>query len=206
MQLLLEILVNMCIVIICLSVCGDINFKINLICLTKLNYYITKKSKIKDLENKESFQIEIKRILVLHPEEIWGQRFNWESALHSSIPAKFYWFSCIRCSFEQNTRKLLAYLRNLSENKNSFLFNSGDFFWGGTYNIWMLPFSVWMQPWIFHLFWRSSTNASKTSFFEYENPSLNNHLKFAWSNEVVNLKFSIVHLHKSATDAGVIPR
>ena len=178
MQLLLEILVNMCIVIICLSVCGDINFKINLICLTKLNYYITKKSKIKDLE----------------------------SALHSSIPAKFYWFSCIRCSFEQNTRKLLAYLRNLSDNKNSFLFNSGDFFWGGTYNIWMLPFSVWMQPWIFHLFWRSSTNASKTSFFEYENPSLNNHLKFAWSNEVVNLKFSIVHLHKSATDAGVIPR
>ena len=130
MQLLLEILVNMCIVIICLSVCGDINFKINLICLTKLNYYITKKSKIKDLENKESFQIEIKRILVLHPEEIWGQRFNWESALHSTIPAKFYWFSCIRCSFEQNTRKLLAYLRNLSENKNSFLLNSGDFFLG----------------------------------------------------------------------------
>ena len=121
----------MCIVIICFSVCGDINFKINLICLTKLNYYITKKSKIKDLENKESFQNEIKKISVLHPEEIWGQHFSWESALHSSIPAKFYWFSCVRCSFEQNTRKLLVYLRNLSENKNSFFLIQfwGHFFW-----------------------------------------------------------------------------
>ena len=30
-------------------------------------------------------------------------------------------FSCVRCSFEQNTRELIAYMRNLSEN-NNFLF------------------------------------------------------------------------------------
>ena len=83
--------------------------------------------------------------------------FSRGSGLLSSITAKFYWFilfctllatfSCVRCSFEQNTRKLIVYLRNLSAN-NNFLFLffiSGDIFLG-THNVWTLPFSVWIQP------------------------------------------------------------
>ena len=75
---------------------------------------------------------------VFHPEEIWGQRFKLGSGLLSSILAKVLFFShfqsllfsCIRCSFEQNTRKLFVYLRNESEN-NIFpflLFILGTFF------------------------------------------------------------------------------
>ena len=55
--------------------------------------------------------------------------FNWRCGPLSSIPAIFYWFilfftllatsfGCIRCSFEQNTKKLIVYLRNLSGNNN----------------------------------------------------------------------------------------
>ena len=69
---------------------------------------------------------------VLHPEEIWGQRFHLD-VLFSSKAAKFYWFilfctflaSCFylcKCSFEQNTRNLIVYLRNLSEKNNFFFF------------------------------------------------------------------------------------
>ena len=43
-------------------------------------------------------------------------------------------FSCIRCAFVQNTRKLIVYLRNLSENVFFFLLNLwGNFF--GTHNV-----------------------------------------------------------------------
>ena len=59
--------------------------------------------------------------------------FSRGSGLLSSITAKFYLFilfftllatfSCVRCSFEQNTRKLIVYLRNLSAN-NNFFFSS----------------------------------------------------------------------------------
>ena len=57
--------------------------------------------------------------------------FSCGSGLLPSIPAKLYWFillcsllamllfSCMTCSFEQSTRKLIVYLRNLSENNNS---------------------------------------------------------------------------------------
>ena len=73
---------------------------------------------------------------VLHPEEIWGQRFHLD-VLFSSKAAKFYWFilfctflaSCFylcKCSFEQNTRNLIVCLRNLSE-KNNFFFLSSSF-------------------------------------------------------------------------------
>ena len=58
--------------------------------------------------------------------------FSRGSGLLSSITAKFYLFilfftllatfSCVRCSFEQNTRKLIVYLRNLSDSNIFFLF------------------------------------------------------------------------------------
>ena len=59
---------------------------------------------------------------------------------NSSIPANFidsYFphfeqlhFSCIRCSFEQNTKKLMIYLRSLSDMNNFlFLFIFGDIVW-----------------------------------------------------------------------------
>ena len=80
--------------------------------------------------------------------------FSWRSGLLSSIPAKVYWFilfytllatffSCIRCSYEQNERKLIVYFRNLSDN-NDFLFLFfifGDIFLGA-HNVWTLQFSV----------------------------------------------------------------
>ena len=97
-------------------------------------------------------------LAVSHPEVICGQRFQLMSGPLSSIPAKFYWFilffkllvtsfSCIRCSFEQNTRKLVVYLRNLSDN-NNFLFLFFIFwdFFLGSHNVWTLPFSVWIRP------------------------------------------------------------
>ena len=66
---------------------------------------------------------------VSHPEEIWGQHFQLRSGLLSRIPETFMdlhcfvhfhpiLFSCIRCRFEQNTRQLVDYLRNLSDNNN----------------------------------------------------------------------------------------
>ena len=82
---------------------------------------------IKLLKVSTSWVISVSRL-----EEIWG-RFQLGSDLLSSVPAKFYWFilfctlikpllfSCISCSFEQNTMKLIVYLRKLSENSN-FLF------------------------------------------------------------------------------------
>ena len=97
---------------------------------------------------------------VAHPEEIWGQRFQLEVWSTFWIPAKFCWFilfctllaiffSCIRCSFEQNTRKFNVYLRNLSENSNFIFlfFIFGNIFWG-THKVWTLPYSVWMWPWL----------------------------------------------------------
>ena len=55
LPLLLEMLVNMCIAIICLSGCDVIDFEINLIFLIKLFSYMTKKSrqKFKCLENEK---------------------------------------------------------------------------------------------------------------------------------------------------------
>ena len=57
LPLLLEILVNMCIAIVCWPGCDAIDFKINLIFLIKPFSYKTKKSrqKIKYLENEKSF-------------------------------------------------------------------------------------------------------------------------------------------------------
>ena len=64
LPLLLEILGNMCIVIICYPVCGVINFEINLSFLITPFLYITKKAgqKRKYLKNERSFQHEIKII------------------------------------------------------------------------------------------------------------------------------------------------
>ena len=65
-QLLLlhEILVNICIAIVCFPGCGDIYFEINLILLIKPFFNITKKSewKYKYLESNKSFASEIKSI------------------------------------------------------------------------------------------------------------------------------------------------
>ena len=70
---------------------------------------------------------------VLHPDTILGELFqmgicspfvNTSKVLLISTMLHTFnhcLFSCLRCSFEQNTRELIAYLRNLSEN-NNFLF------------------------------------------------------------------------------------
>ena len=62
----------------------------------------------------------------------------------SSILGKYNsHFSCLRCSFEKNTRKLIAYLRNLSDSSNFlFLFCFFGNIFLGVHNIWKLPFSV----------------------------------------------------------------
>ena len=59
-----------------------------------------------------------------------------------------FFFGCIRCYFEQNTRKLIVYLRNLLDNNNSHFisFISGNIFLSA-HNLWPLPFSVWILPW-----------------------------------------------------------
>ena len=64
MPLLLKILHNMCIKIVCLPGCGVKKFQINLIFLIKLFWYMTKNSrqKLKYLENKKRFWVEIKRV------------------------------------------------------------------------------------------------------------------------------------------------
>ena len=53
------------IVIVCQPGCDVINFEINLMLLIELLFYMTKKSrkKIKNLENKNSFEYEIKTIV-----------------------------------------------------------------------------------------------------------------------------------------------
>lgn len=94
-----------------------------------------------------------------HPKEIWGERFQlggWSSFLNTSKILLTYivshlkppLFSCIRCSFELNTRKLIVCFRNFSENNNfRFLF----FIFGnalqGVLKVWTLQFLVWMRPW-----------------------------------------------------------
>ena len=57
LPVILEILGNMCIVIICCQVCEVLNFENNFNLLIKLFLYITKKSKQKSkyLKNKKSF-------------------------------------------------------------------------------------------------------------------------------------------------------
>ena len=57
LSLLLEMLVNVCIAIVCLPGCDVIDFEINLIFLTKPFSYMTKKSrhKLKYLQNEKSF-------------------------------------------------------------------------------------------------------------------------------------------------------
>ena len=64
LPLLLQILGNMCIVIIFCPVCDVINFEINHSFFIKPFFYITKKSgqKCKHLKNKKSFKHEIKNI------------------------------------------------------------------------------------------------------------------------------------------------
>ena len=74
--LLLEILSNMCIIIVYYPGCDVITFEINLFFLIRL-WYMTKKSrqKLKYLENEKSFWGETKRIF-LH---FW-RTFNWQKS------------------------------------------------------------------------------------------------------------------------------
>ena len=67
LPLLLEILVNMCIAIICQPSCDVINFEINLTFLIKPFSYMTRKSREKFtyLESEKSFHGEIKSIFHL---------------------------------------------------------------------------------------------------------------------------------------------
>ena len=64
MLLLLEILGNMCIVIICLPVCDVVDFKNNLSFIIKPFSYLTKKAeqKFKHLKNGKGFSHEIKSL------------------------------------------------------------------------------------------------------------------------------------------------
>ena len=101
LPLLLEILGNMCIVIICYPICGVINFEINLSLLITPFLYITKKAgqKRKYLKNERSFQHEIKII------------FHHFKGL--------YWSPCYQvafCSWPKKSRQKFKYL----DNKKSF--------------------------------------------------------------------------------------
>ena len=74
-------------------------------------------------------------IPVSHPEETWGQRFQlgvfstFLNTLQNFIDLYCFslflplLFSCIRFSFERKTKKLIVYLRNLSDN-DKFIFQS----------------------------------------------------------------------------------
>ena len=113
---------------------------------------------------KLGFQCRIQR-------KLEGNVFSRGSNLPSLIPANVYWFisfSCIRYSFEQNTWKVIVYLRNLSESNHFlfFIFIFGDISLDG-HNAWTLPLSVWIRPW-FHLYWgHISCQCSRVSPFKY---------------------------------------
>lgn len=82
---------------------------------------------------------------VSHPEDIWGQHFQvgvWSTFLNTLMRFQPHCFNCIRCCFEQNVRKLIVYLRNLSDSTN-FIFL---FFILGTHNVLTLAFSVQIRP------------------------------------------------------------
>ena len=107
--LLLEILVNMCIVVTCCPVCGVMNFEINLIFLIMLFFYITKTSgqKCKYLKYKKSSQHKIKGIFYqfwrvfkcqkLSQTHMWifnvglyWQKWCWLSSLYSDFESSTY--------------------------------------------------------------------------------------------------------------------
>ena len=55
--------------------------------------------------------------------------------------------SCIRCSFEQNARKLIVCLRHISDNNNFlYFFFIFDNIFLSTHNVGTLPFSVQIRP------------------------------------------------------------
>ena len=76
LSLLLDILINMCIAVVCFPGCDIINFEINIIFLIKPLFYMTKRprQKFKYLKNKKSFQVEIKSIF--HHFQTWEWAFR----------------------------------------------------------------------------------------------------------------------------------
>ena len=107
-------------------------------------------------------------IAVLHPKEIWGQCFQigiWSAFLNTSklllmyvVLQTFIHFYLAACSFEQNKREVIVYLRNLSDSiLLFFLFIFGDIFLGA-HNLWTLPLSVWIRPYIGIYWWTWKTN------------------------------------------------
>lgn len=75
-------------------------------------------------------------------------------------------FSCIRCSFEQNTRRLIVYLR---DQKTTFSFFFLLHFWGhslGSHNLWTLPFSFWLRPCKKNKFWKMMKTSSPASHID----------------------------------------
>ena len=97
LPLLLEILVNMCIAIVCYPGCDVIKFKINLVFLIKPFLYITKKSrqKFKYLENKKSFQQEIKSIFHHFKKAFSSQK------IVSNLAMRLQIYNLVRFSFPQ---------------------------------------------------------------------------------------------------------
>ena len=85
MHLLLDILDNMCIVMICFLVDDVINVDINLSFLINLFFYIARKVKKSDyINNKRSFLGEIKSIFLSFLKDFQLARLiqNWESAFN----------------------------------------------------------------------------------------------------------------------------
>ena len=80
---------------------------------------------------------------VLHPDEVFEhfQLGVWSTFLNTSKPLlinivlhtfRHFCFNCLRCSFEQNTRKVIVCLRRFSDNFFFFIqFRGITFFWGG---------------------------------------------------------------------------
>ena len=97
-------------------------------------------------------------VTVSHPEKYGGNISSWNLVYFPQYQQKFidiyclahFWlllFSCIRCFFELDTRKVILYLRNSSDN-NSFFF-SFIHFWGhlfGCPNVWTLSYAAWIRP------------------------------------------------------------
>ena len=97
-----------------------------------------------------------------HPKEIWGQLGVWSTFLNTNkilltfidkffvfYHFRHFLFSCIRCSFGQNTRNFIVYLRNLSDINNFLvLFVIFRDIFLGAYSVWTLSFSVWIRPWL----------------------------------------------------------
>ena len=87
MPLLLEILGNICITIVCFSVCAVINFETNLIFVIKAFFYMAQKSRQKSWDRKELLMWRSKRYFPLFLRGFQFPSFSqtWECVFKSNI-------------------------------------------------------------------------------------------------------------------------